>query len=384
MNGIKKVKDEKKKIAYMKDGEKIVPAYEMLFEKYLLEDRDHNVDFTTFAEHLKETRPSLSAKQTITAVRTLLASFDIKVSDETSRTIKRESMKGNAATAKKTITQKVIADALQHMTVQGRAVILSLASSGARLNEILNIAINDVDFDHNPVKITIRESKNGDQRTSFISDEAAQYVKEFLKVRSDYIEMSNAKSKKLIAKHNIQEKSDNDPRLFPFSSFAVTNWWTDALSDSGKLSIDHVTKRNQMSIHGLRAFFISQMSLIVSKEVPETLAGHAGYLTGSYRTYSDEQLAAEYLKAMHVVSIFGSKQIKELENELKSAQQVSAEKISKHSDTLLTVIQENIELKKELNEIKKTLATVQDFMENGYIQLQDGQKLYINPSKNSF
>ncbi len=352
----------------IKSGKTPAPDYNNLFEKYLLEKRDNDADFIQFSEHLIETRPALSAKQSMTAIRYAMTYHGVSISKGTSQDIRRETMKGSAATVDRVLNTKIINAALQHTTIQGRALFLCLASSGARLNEMLSVGINDVDFNTHPVKMTFRGSntKNGQQRYTFISDEAKAAVQEWLKVRGQYIEMSNAKSKKLIEMGRATVKTAGDTRLFPFSDASVTAWWNDALSAAGELSLDDVTGRNQLRIHGFRKFFLSQMSLIVSKEIPEMLAGHSAYLSGSYRRYDDETVAAEYLKAMHMVSITGSKQVKELENELKERMQEQSIKTEKHADTLVQVITENMNLKsamqKQQEQNAMNLAALQEQM----------------------
>jgi len=349
----------------IKSGKISAPDYNSLFEKYLLEKRDNDADFIRFSEHLIETRPALSAKQSMTAIRYAMTYHGVIISKGTSQDIRRETMKGSAATVDRVLNTKIINAALQHTTIQGRALFLCLASSGARLNEMLSVGINDVDFNTHPVKMTFRGSntKNGQQRYTFISDEAKAAVQEWLKVRGQYIEMSNAKSKKLIEMGRASLKTTNDTRLFPFSDASVTGWWNDALSAAGELSKDDVTNRNQLRIHGFRKFFLSQMSLVVSKEIPEMLAGHSAYLSGSYRRYDDETVAAEYLKAMHMVSITGSKQVKELENELKERMQEQSVKTEKHADTLVQVITENMALKNQLTAMQQQLASMTARME---------------------
>jgi hypothetical protein len=172
--------------------------------------------------------------------------------------------------------------------------------------------------------------------------------------------MSNAKSKKLIERGLANVKTDNDPRLFPFSDASVTKWWNDALAASGELSKDDVTGRNQLRIHGFRKFFLSQMSLVISKEIPEFLAGHSAYLSGSYRRYDDETVATEYLKAMHMVSIAGSKAVKELENELKEKIQEQATKTEKHADTMIQIIEENMKLKNQMKAIQDEIESLKE------------------------
>jgi len=219
-----------------------------------------------------------------------------------------------------------------------------------------------VDFNSHPVKMTFRgeNTKNGQQRYTFISDEAAAATAAWLKVRPQYITMCNAKSKKLIERGLASVKSAGDTRLFPFSDASVTAWWNDALAASGELTKDDVTGRNQLRIHGFRKFFLSQMSLVISKEIPEFLAGHASYLSGSYRRYDEETVAAAYLEAMHMVSITGSKQVKELENELKEKMAEQSAKTEKHADTLVMVINENMNLKNQMTVIQEQNVALQE------------------------
>jgi integrase len=380
----------------IKSGKIPKPDYDALFEKYLISERDADADFAKFSEHLTKTRPSLSARQSMTAVRYTMTYHGIKISKGTSQDLRRENMKGSAATVDRVLNTKIINEALQHCDIQGKAIFLCLASSGARLNEMLSVNLNDVDFDNHPVKMTFRgdNTKTGKQRYTFITDEAAAAVREWLKVRSQYLAMSNAKSKKLIKLGRASIKDDSDPRLFPFSDSSVTLWWTDALSAAGELSKDDVTGRNQLRIHGFRKFFLSQMSLVISKEIPEFLAGHSAYLSGSYRRYDDETVAAEYLKAQHMVSITGSKQVKELESELKKTMQEQSIKTEKHADTMIHLINENMELKNQMKAMQAKLeemdARSQEFAEHVLLQLTtpmefdidaDGLKRIKNPDK---
>jgi len=338
----------------IKAGKIPAPDYNSLFELYLHSKRDNDADFIRFSEHLIETRPALSAKQTMTLVRYAMTYHGVTISKGTSQDIRRETMRGSAATVDRTLNIKIINAALQHCTIQGKALFLCLASNGARLNEMLTVSINDVDFDNHPVKMTFRgeNTKTKTQRYTFISDEAAAAVQEWLKVRSQYIEMSNAKSKKLIARGLASVKTAEDTRLFPFSDASVTAWWNDALAASGELTKDEVTGRNQLRVHGFRKFFLSQMSLVISKEIPEFLAGHSAYLSGSYRRYDDETVAAEYLKAMHMVSVTGNKQVKELENELKEKMQEQAAKTEKHAETLEYLLKKYMKVEEELTQLQ--------------------------------
>ena len=357
----------------IKSGKIPVPDYNQYFEMYLISKRDNDADFIRFSEHLIETRPALSAKQAMTLVRYAMTYHGISISKGTSQDIRRETLRGSAATVDRVLNTKIINAAIQHSTIQGKALYLCLASNGARLNEMLSIGINDVDFNSHPVKMTFRgeNTKNGQQRYTFISDEAAEATSEWLKVRDQYIEMCNSKSKKLIELGRASIKTSEDKRLFPFSDASVTQWWNDALDASGELTKDDVTNRNQLRIHGFRKFFLSQMSLVISKEIPEFLAGHSSYLSGSYRRYDDETVAAEYLKAMHMVSITGGKQVKELENELKEKMAEQSVKTEKHADTLIRVINDNMDLKNQM----KTIQEQNELLQKRLHQIEERQQM---------
>src|SRR5208337_1530547 len=118
--------------------------------------RDNDADFIRFSEHLIETRPALSAKQAMTLIRYAMRYHGISISKGTSQDIRRETMKGSAATVDRVLNTKIINAALQHCTIQAKALYLCLGSNGARLNEILTVNINDVDFNSHPVRMTFR------------------------------------------------------------------------------------------------------------------------------------------------------------------------------------------------------------------------------------
>ena len=82
----------------IKSGKIPKPDYDALFEKYLISERDADADFAKFSEHLTKTRPSLSARQSMTAVRYTMTYHGIKISKGTSQDLRRENMKGSAAT----------------------------------------------------------------------------------------------------------------------------------------------------------------------------------------------------------------------------------------------------------------------------------------------
>ncbi len=318
-------------------------TYEKLVDKYLKEKRDYPDDLTKFAVSLHSRAP-LSARQTFNCVTGFFSYYDKELSVKDEKFIRRRLPKGHVQSIEKDMDTETIRTILQHVDVKGKALILVLASSGLRINEALTLPLDDVDLNAKPAVITIRgeNTKNGDNRITFMSEEAKQAVNEWLKVRADYIRAAANKNNGLVksGRGNLKTGED-DGRLFPFTDQNASVLWNTALTNAGLLSRDKSTNRRQLHFHQLRKFFISQLALIVSKEVPEMLAGHSGYLTDAYRRYTKKQLAEEYLKGQHVLTIQAPKELQEMESELKS-------KMQTHSEIIENLVKKNIELEKQV------------------------------------
>lgn len=325
--------------------------YEKLVDKYLKAKRNYSEDMAGFVISL-QTRPPLSARQTFTFTKEFFNHYNLELPAKDMKFIRHKLPKGSVRTIEKDMDIETIRTILQHLDVKGKALVLVLASSGMRINEALTVTLDDLDLDVKPAIITIRgeNTKNGDNRITFLSAEAVQAVKEWFKVRSDYIRTSAKRNNGLIKSGKGNQKTgEDDGRLFPFSDQNASAMWDNALIKAGLLSRDKTTNRKQLHYHQFRKFFISQLSLIISKEIAETLAGHNGYLSDSYRRYTKKQLAEEYLKGQHLLTIQAPKELQEMESELKA-------KIQNHSDILENLVKENIKLKEQYKELKDEIS----------------------------
>ena len=90
------------------------------------------------------------------------------------------------------------------------------------------------------------------------------------------------------------------------------------------------------------------------------LAGHTGYMTGSYRRYTKKQLTDEYLKGEHLLTIQAPKELQEIESEFRA-------KIQTHSDMFEHIIGENIKLKQQIlkndEEFEQKILKIQSDLE---------------------
>lgn len=333
-------------------GKKVTPEekeiYENLVDQYIEEKRNYSKDMADFVVSL-QSRPPLSAKQTFNSVKEFFNYYNLQLSAKDLKFIRFKLPKGKVRTIERDLDIDTIRTIIQHLDVKGRALVLVLASSGMRINEALSLNLDDIDLKSKPAVITVRgeTSKTGDNRITFISSEAVQAVNEWMKVRSDYIQSSANRNQGLVENGRAKPKSsDDDGRLFPFSDQNANTMWDNAVVKAGLFTRDKNTNRKQLHYHQFRKFFISQLSLIVSKEIAETLAGHNGYLTDSYRRYTKKQLAEEFKKGEHLLTIQAPKELQEIESEFKA-------KMQTHSEIIENIVKENIQLKQEITKIKE-------------------------------
>jgi integrase len=342
---------KQRKSAHATEDEK--GKYEKLIDKYLKEKRDYSKDMTGFVISL-QSRPPLSAGHVFVTVKEFFNYYDKEIPAKELKFIRHRLPKGHSRTIEKDFDIDTIRTIIQHLDVKGRALVLVLASSGMRINEALTIPLDDIDLTQKPACLTIRgeNTKTGENRISFMSTEAVQAVNEWLKVRPDYIRTSANKNNGLVQNGRGNHKpAEDDGRLFTFSDQNASIMWDNALNKAGLFSRDKTTNRKQLHYHQFRKFFISQLSLIISKEIPETLAGHSGYLTDAYRRYTKKQLAEEYLKGEHLLTIQSPKELQEIESEFKA-------KMQTHSEIIENLVKKNIELEKKNGEMEQMIAAI--------------------------
>lgn len=332
---------------------------EELADQYFDDTRDHKTDMLKFAVSLQN-RPPLSARQVFNQTAEFLAMNDVVISPKDLKRARNKLPKGGAVTLERDMDIDTIRSLLAHSDVKGKSVILTLASSGMRIGELLTVTLNDIDLDAKPAKIHIRgkNTKTGFQRITFVSTEATQALREWLKVRSKYLEGSLEKGMHLNGRTNAKPSDDN--RLFPMSDNVINKAFEQAVKSAGLFERDETTNRTTLHIHQFRKFFLSQLSLKAPKEIAETLAGHSGYLTGSYRRYTEAQLAEKYLEAEYLVTIQVPTEIKEIQNEFR-------EKMQDQTDIVEKLVAKNIRLEDDhsslVNSIKDLTTEIEAMKE---------------------
>ena len=193
-----------------------------------------------------------------------------------------------------TVTTAIIRQLLTYSDNRMKALILVLISSGMRIGEALNMRTADIDFESEPVRISLHgeHTKNGLSRVVFISDEAAEALKVWLGIREDTLALSYARHPEL--------RQSVDPTLvFPYGRTNETVRLIRVTQRAGCYSPDAKTNHNGIHFHSFRKYFLTQFKLAGGNTtIAECLAGHSGYLDLSYRRIPEEELAGEYLRVM--------------------------------------------------------------------------------------
>ncbi len=220
----------------------------------------------------------------------------------------------------------------------------------------------DVDLDSIPASIQIRAKnlrstvdENGNEqlkasrtktrrgRYTFISSEAVAAVREWLKIRSNYLQAVQKKADHLKNVKSSKDLADN--RLFPISDHTVNQLFIDAVvSAFGENEIDPNTGRSVRHIHQLRKFFSSQLSLATSESVADFFTGHKTALSDSYRRYTQKQMSEYYLKGEHLLFIEAPLELREMGNTMKKELAEMKDETLKNNSVMINLIAKNDQL----------------------------------------
>jgi integrase len=257
--------------------------------------RDWFKDLLAYAAKLQE-RPPKSARAYMSGAKSWLEfTLNIELTRKQNRLLLGRLPKGSRArTEEAELTREVLRAILAHCDLKGKAFFTFLASSGVRLSEALKLRIENVNFNVDPVQISVPGAitKSGNGYTTFITSEAKELLEQWLKVRESYIESAINRGAGL-----GRIKNREDPRLFPFSRAVAEQMWYTAIEKAGLNHKDPSTKRYRLHVHMLRKWFISQAKLVVPESLVESWAGHSVGLDQAYTRYSLEQMREYYKKA---------------------------------------------------------------------------------------
>jgi len=281
--------------------------YNSLSLRYLSEKRNTARDIVALIKWMQDTeKPPKSIAVRVTGVREWLKQNDISLSDKEKSNIRRiMPRKVRPQTRFDFFNYERLQAVLSHLDIRMQALTLVIASSGARVSEILNARTSDMHDDIRPVSIYIRKTKTSEPRTVFITDEAYEALRAWFKVRGEYLRQAGERAKSL----NV-EKEREDPRLFPFKLTVIYRAWHRALRKAGLLEKDAETGRNALTVHRLRAWNRDRVSSVIGPDYAEIFLGHIDQYGNTYKDATEPTLREKYRLCQEALTIKDTERVK--------------------------------------------------------------------------
>ena len=275
-------------------------------EQYFTEKRDYQTDVETFFKSIRQYAPK-SINMILSFTKGFLGRNGVKFDEYYWRDLKgkHKGLKGNRPlTEDQAPTPEILRKILQFLPLHGRAFALAASSSGMRLGEALRLRLSDIELDKEPVRIHIRReyTKSGLARPSFLSTEAVDVLREWLKIRDEWLQAASRKS-------HLYPKGAKDDGIFPFSNGTIYAMWHAALKKSGYADRDPTTKIYKFHLHTLRKYFRSRLPRGgVPVDVTQSIMGEEGYLSPEYRRLKDdpETMAKMYKQGEPYLAVFSN------------------------------------------------------------------------------
>lgn len=353
--------------------------YEDLCKRYFSEDRHFIVDLIGFLSSMNG-KPPATIKLKMAAVREWFEFNDVELTYRELKTLRNKMPRAKGSwTVEHEFDKEILQKILSHTDEKGRALILTLASSGIRIGEAISVTLDDLNLSKTPAEIVVRGeyNKGGETRVTFISAEAKAAIEEWLKVRENYIKSALNRNRGLIEKAEAKPKDGNDKRLFPFSDGVVRELWARALTKTGVYEKDSATNRLQYRVHGLRKFFRSNLALSCPQDIVEALLGHSTYLSSAYRRYTKKQMGEYYLNSEAHVTIAGSGDIKKITKELQDTEA----KVEGYRSIMTKQAEETAELRGEVEEMGGMVKAMEE-AQKAKEPYEEGVTMFFSVLKN--
>lgn len=215
----------------------------------------------------------------------------------------RRRVKGGALTQTQYFNKNDIKILLQYSGIFERALILVALSSGLRLDTILKLKEQDIDFDSEPTEIYVHATitKNSKEHYTYLTKEATNALKLYLKEKDNYLQQAYKKTKKI-------PKPEDKILIFPYTDVTIRKRWYRILDKAGDKynKRDIATDRYIVRFHNLKKYFKTQLfNADVNHKIIDYLSEHRNQLDEIYIDINanKEFIKEQYKKAEEKLSI---------------------------------------------------------------------------------
>jgi integrase len=197
---------------------------------------------------------------------------------------------------KEALTKELILKLLRNVDAKDSTAILMALSSGMRVGEIATLTLDDIDFNSECVQINIRAetTKTREDRETFISTEASDALRDYLKRYFGWKEDSNnsqLQGLRIFGRTN-KIKGSRLPKVREQLSI------TSLLQTSMGRKIRKVPELNRLARNGrhvihyhvFREYFYTNTSNVIGSNYAHALMGHHDYQDTYYNLSKKEQI----------------------------------------------------------------------------------------------
>jgi len=199
------------------------------------------------------------------------------------------------------LTKETINRLLRFANPKLSTSILMLCSSGMRISELLQLRIQDIDFEKTPTTILVRAetTKTRETRITCISSEATSTLQ-------DYIKRYKITNHLFIRDNHDSEESYNKNVVVTRQSFE--RMLRHVRNNIPELNKKNENGRNAIHFHALRAWFKTQVTDAHQSDFAEALMGHKSLKLVYYRQ-NEKARAQTYLDVEHSLTIAETEKI---------------------------------------------------------------------------
>jgi integrase len=196
----------------------------------------------------------------------------------------------------KTLTRELLKQMIDVGNSHSRAILVTLISTGMRAGECAKLKLSDYHGDYIDIPDEIAKNETGGR--VFLTDECQEFMKIWLKERSEYITAATKRNKGLVKGGYSKPRPDSDDRLFAcgYSSLhhILQRLYQKVDGERGKYG-DKITP------HSTRRYFRSHAVSGMPLDTVEFLMRHQGYLTKEYVRLEDAR--EQFFNGQHCLYI---------------------------------------------------------------------------------
>ncbi len=213
---------------------------------------------------------------------------------------------------------------LDNCELRMKVVVLILASTGIRRGALPLLTLSNLEKkeDYGVYRFTIYENTK-DQYFTFSTPEATNHIDSYLEYRTRSGERLTKNSYLIREQFDINDIEQIRKQGRSVSKKTLSNILVSIVIKSGLRKINHnYTNREREPVptaHGFRKFFTTQLvNSKVNPEIREMLLGHSIGLASAYYKPTEDEMLAEYEKAIDLLTIDPSQRLQRKVSEMEA------------------------------------------------------------------